>query len=95
MAKIIWSELALNDIRSIHDYIARDSVDRATLFIERLIAATDRLERFPASGRVMDEIGNEACREIIYGSYRIMFEIEEEIVRISAVVHSARDWTPE
>jgi plasmid stabilization system protein ParE len=37
MAKVIWSELALNDIKGIHDYIAKDSIDRAALFIERLI----------------------------------------------------------
>jgi len=95
MAKIVWSELALNDIKSIHDYIAKDSVDRADLFIERLIEAVDRLEPFPASGRLIDEIGKETCREIIYGSYRIMYEIKGEVVRTASVIHSARDWRPE
>ena len=33
MAKIVWSELALNDIKSIHDYIAKDSVDRTDLIM--------------------------------------------------------------
>lgn len=40
MAKLIWSELAINDIKSIYDYIEKDSTDRAELFIERLIDAT-------------------------------------------------------
>jgi len=43
----------------------------------------------------MEEIGKEECREIIYGSYRIMYEIKGKVVRISGVVHSARDWKPE
>lgn len=81
MAKIVWSELALNDIKQIHDYISRDSVDRAALFIERLIEAVDRLEHFPLSGRPIEEIGREECREIIYGAYRIMYEVKGEIVR--------------
>lgn len=37
----------------------------------------------------------EECREIIYGFYRIMYEIKGDDVRISGVVHSARDWEPE
>ena len=95
MTKLIWSELAINDIKSIHDYIAKDSADRAALFIERLIEAADRLEDLPYSGRIIAEIGKEECREIIYGSDRIMYEIEGKVVRISGVVHSARDWKPE
>ena len=66
MTKLIWSELAMNDIKSIHDYIAKDSADRAALFIERLIEAADRLEDLPYSGRIIAEIGKEECREIIY-----------------------------
>ncbi len=95
MTKVIWSELALNDIKSIYDYIAKDSADRAAVFVERLIEATDRLESYFNSGRIIEEIGKKDCREIIYGSYRIMYEIKEDIVRISAIVHSARDWNPE
>ena len=95
MAKVIWSELALNDIKGIHDYIAKDSIDRAALFIERLIQSVDRLADYPNSGRIIEEIGKPTCREIIYGSYRIMYEIKDEIIRISSVVHSARDWKPE
>ena len=94
MAKVIWSKVALDDIRSIYDFIAKDSADRAALFIERLIEATDRLEDFPYSGRIIEEIGRDDCREIVYGSYRIMYEIREDTVLISAIVHSARDWSP-
>ena len=47
MTKLIWSFLSINDIRIIHDYIAKDSADRAALFIERLIEAADRFEDLP------------------------------------------------
>ena len=95
MGKVIWSEDALKDIKSIFDYISKDSMDRAALFIERLIEATDRLEEFPYSGRIIKEIGNKECREVIYGAYRIMYEIKGEVVRIASIVHAARDWTPD
>lgn len=53
------------------------------------------MEDFPYTGHIIAEIENEECREIIYGSYRIMYEIKLDVVRISSVVHSARDWKPE
>ena len=95
MGKVIWSPDSLEDIKQIYDFIAKDSFDRAALFIERIIESTNRLEEFPYTGRVIREIGKEHCREIIYGAYRIMYEIKDDDVRISAIVHSARDWKSE
>lgn len=95
MAKVIWSPSALVDIELIMEYISRDSVSRASLFMERLIAATDRLKTYPFSGRVIPEIGQPTCREILYGAFRIMYRIDNDEVWITGVVHSARDWKPE
>ena len=95
MAKIIWSPAALDDIKNIFEYIAKDSTDRANIFIDRLIEATDRLLDFPYSGRIISEINKEESREIIYGSYRIMYEVKDELVRIASIVHSARNRKPE
>jgi toxin ParE1/3/4 len=77
MAKVIWSPSSLDDIDSIAEYISKDSVYHASLFIDRLFEATDRLKQEPLSGRIIHEIGNSSCREIIYGSYRIMYRIEK------------------
>ncbi len=95
MAQITWSPSALEDVDAIAAFISRDSVDNAALFIDRLISITDRLLDFPESGRVIPEIGNEMCREIIFGAYRIMYRIEDDEVWITAVVHGARDWQPD
>lgn len=64
MAKVVLSPEALDDIKSIHDYIAKDSVDRAAIFIERLIETMDTLGEFPNRGRIIPEIEREYCREI-------------------------------
>jgi len=95
MGKIIWAPSALQDVDSIAEYIARDSIDRAALFVVRLIEITDRLQNFPFSGRVIPEIGDESCREIIYGAYRIMYRIDKSDVWITGVVHGARNWAPD
>ena len=94
MAKIIWAPSALNDIEKISEYIERDSVDQAALFVTRIIEMTDRLEKFPQSGRIILEIDNEDCREIIYGSYRIMYRMTREEIWITGVIHGARNWHP-
>ena len=95
MGKVIWSPSALADIDSIAEFIARDSADQASLFVVRLLEATDRLQTLPLSGRIIPEIENPSCREIIYASYRIMYRIEDTDVWITGVVHGARDWPPE
>ena len=92
MAKIIWASSALKDIESIAEFIERDSVDQAALFVERIIEMVDRLEQFPQSGRVIPELKNKNCREIIYGAYRIMYRITEREIWITGVVHGARNW---
>ena len=95
MAKVIWAPSALDDIDSIAEYIAKDSRYRASLFIERLIESTDRLQEHPLSGRIIPEINNPSCREIIYGAYRIMYRIENDEVWVTGVVHGAQNWMPE
>jgi plasmid stabilization system protein ParE len=71
MAEVIWSPSALDDIDAIAEFIARDSIYHASLFIDRLLEASDHLKLHPQAGRVIPEIGNQFCREVIYGSYRI------------------------
>ena len=95
MAQLIWAPSALDDIDAIAEFIARDSVDRAALFVTRIIEIADRLQEFPLSGRVIPEIGDQSCREIIYGSYHIMYRIEGNDIWITGIVHGARDWRPD
>ena len=94
MGKIIWSPSALKDIESIAEYISRDSSDQASLFVLRLIEMVDHLEDFPFSGRIIPEIENKSCREVIYGSYRLMYKIVKKDIWITGIVHAARNWKP-
>jgi len=95
MAKVTWAPSALDDIDSIARYIAEDSAEMASLFVRRLMEATDRLQEFPLSGRMIPEIDDRNSREVIYGAYRVMYRVEEDDVWIAGVVHGARDWRHE
>ena len=95
MGKIIWAPSALKDIDAVAEYIGRDSSDQAALFVSRIIEMTDQLEYFPESGRIIPEINNKNCRELIYGAYRIMYRIVKKEIWITGVTHVARNWHPE
>jgi toxin ParE1/3/4 len=95
MAEVIWSPNALDDLDAIGEYISRDSVNAACVFVSRLIDAVEYLQQFPRSGRVIPEIGDENCREVVYGAYRLMYRLEGDDVWITGVVHAARNWKPD
>ena len=91
MVEIIWTPFALEDLQSIHDYIAKDSPTYAIRFTDKLVDRVDILIDHPEAGKIVPEFENESIRELIEGSYRIIYIIrsitEITIVRIH---HSAR-----
>lgn len=89
MVKIVWTELALEDLKIIHDFIAQDSTSYASRFIEKLLARVKQLETFPRSGKIVPEFGIESIREFIEGNYRIVYQVNTEVVYIARVQHSA------
>lgn len=90
MVKVIWTEFAVEDLKSIHSYISKDSKVYADRFIEKIITRVEQLETYPQSGRVVPEFNNELLRELIEGSYRIIYIINKEFIGIVRVHHSAR-----
>ena len=90
MARVRWSNQALADLEAIGDFIARDAPSIAQVLVERVFAAVKRLEAFPRSGRMVPEIGQEDIREMIFGSYRIVYVVSEEEVNMLTVFHATR-----
>ena len=90
MTTIRWTEQAVADLEAIRDYVARDSVKYATLLVERLIASLDRVSHFPESGRVVPEYQRQEIREIILGSYRVVYRLRTGTAEVLTVFHGAR-----
>jgi toxin ParE1/3/4 len=92
--RIDWSEPARDDLRDIQNYIAKDSPVYARQFVEKMVAAIDRLFEFPESGRHVPEASVGNVRELIFRDYRIIYRSEiPDRVLILAVVHGHRDLT--
>jgi plasmid stabilization system protein ParE len=76
--KVILSPRAIEDLEGIVRYIAQDSPDRACTFGEALVARTKLLADFPESGRIVPEYRDPAAREIMHGSYRIIYRLSPD-----------------
>ena len=87
--KIIWSPTAHKDLRQIASLIARDKPVVAMGWARKVKQKTSRLRRFPYSGRIVPELRRPEIREVIFGSYRIVYRISSEI-SILTVFHGAK-----
>jgi toxin ParE1/3/4 len=93
MARVLWKETALEDMRAILDFVARTSPDYADRLSQRFFASADRLESNPKLGRVVPEWNQEHIREMHVSPYRLIYVYREaqDIVYIAALVHTSRD----
>lgn len=60
------------------------------LLVERLIASLDRVSHFPEIGRVVAEYQRPDIREIILGSYRVVYRLHGGAAVVLTVFHGAR-----
>lgn len=90
MVEIIWTEHAIEDLKSIHEYIFKDSKVYADRQVDKIIKRVDQLTNFPNSGRVVPEFNSEDLRELIEGNYRIIYKIASDKIAIVRVHHAAR-----
>ena len=91
MAKVIWTEPALEDLSSVVHHIARDSPTYAARLGTSIVQAPRRLEDFPLSGRIVPEFSDENIRELIVGSYRLVYTVRPEACYVVAIIHGSRD----
>jgi addiction module RelE/StbE family toxin len=85
-----WTEQAVADLRSIREFIERDSPRYGRLVAERLYDATSQLELFPRSGRVVPELSRDDVRELIVGDYRIVYRLDNDVAVLLTVFRGSR-----
>ena len=89
--KVHWTLTAQGHLDAIHDYIARDSPIYAKRVVDRLTQRSKQIATFPLSGRSVPEYDVAQIREIVAGSYRIIYRIKPDQIDILAVIHGARN----
>jgi len=75
MVEIRWAKRSITDIELIAEYISKDSVKYAELQVKLFFAVEQKLIQFPNLGRIVPELNRKNTREIIIGSYRLIYKI--------------------
>ena len=91
MARVSWTDQALDDIENIAQFIEKDSLKYAKIQVQRFFDKADILTTHPLAGRVVPEINQDFIRELIQGNYRIIYRIvTDNQIDIITVHHSRR-----
>ena len=91
MVRVEWTDIAIEDMNSIGEYIGKDSLKYAKIVVKNLFASTNILKQHPRIGRIVPEFNTPIIRELIRGNYRIIYRIvDEKHIDILTVRHSAR-----
>ncbi|MBI5746957.1 MAG: type II toxin-antitoxin system RelE/ParE family toxin [Nitrospirae bacterium] len=90
---VAWSDPAKQDLKLIHEYIAKDSKFYAKKVSLEIVDKSEKLDIFSEIGRIVPEIGNPKIRELLIYSYRLIYEIFPDKIAILALIHSKRDFS--
>lgn len=88
--KVKFSPAVEDDLKTVADYIARDSPRRAFTFAIEIYDEIKAIGRHPLHYRLRPELGPDA-RLATVGRYVILFRILQDCVRIERVVYGGRD----
>ena len=90
--KVILTPQSMADLEAIVSFIAHDKPDRARTFGYELIDKALSIASLPERGRIVPEIDCPTVREIVHGSYRIIYEIfqHDESIYVLRFWHAAR-----
>lgn len=92
--RIFWTDAALGQLEAIREYLARTSPEYAQRTAERLVKRSEQIAAFPNSGRMVPEYEIGDVRQVVEGSYRLIYLIKEEQIEILAIIHTARKGLP-
>jgi toxin ParE1/3/4 len=89
--KVHWTDTAEGHLDAIYAYIAQDSHEYARRMVDRLTRRSQQIGKFPFSGRRVPEYDADEIREVIEGSFRVIYRIKSDQIDLLAVIHGAMD----
>jgi len=92
VTEVIWSPRSVSDLEEIRAYIEIDSPAWADLTVRRIVVAVERLQQFPDAGRIVPERQWSDLREVVSGTFRIVYRRHPARVEIATVFRGSRDF---
>ncbi len=90
MVRVEFSKQSLSDLKSIFDFISKDSIKYAKYQIDLLIQQTELISEFPMIGHKNPEKNDDTIREIVKGNYRIIYKILTSKISILTFHHTKK-----
>ncbi len=91
--KVYWTQTAIDNLSAIYTYVAQTSPQYASRLVDRITKRSEQIISFPLSGRTVPEFETEQIREVIEGSYRIIYYIKSEQIEVLAVIQGSQQIT--
>lgn len=88
--KVVWSALAEQRALEAVEYIAQDRPLTAAVWLDKLLELVGNLSQFEQQGRVVQEIGLPAYREVLHSPYRVIYRVDAAVVRTSILHRTSR-----
>ena len=82
MARIVWTDPAIQELDAIADFIALDKPEAARQVVKQVVAAIGRLRRFPLLGSPAPELRGLPYRQLVVPPCRIFYRLEKASVYI-------------
>jgi toxin ParE1/3/4 len=92
--KVHWTDTALEHLRAIHAYVARNSPPYALRVVDRLTRRSQQIADFPLSGREVPEFAVPQIRQVLEGPFRIIYYLKPDQIDVLAVIHGAQQIPP-
>ncbi|HUU00422.1 MAG TPA: type II toxin-antitoxin system RelE/ParE family toxin [Myxococcota bacterium] len=92
--KVLWGDVAENDLIGIIEYIADESPANAEKILIKIKHKVSKLFHMPQKGRVVPELleqGIATYRELIVAPWRIIYKIENKKVLVFSVLDARRN----
>lgn len=92
--KVIWANVAENDLQNIIAYIAEDSPQNALHILNKIRQKASNLYALPERGRIVPELQDQRIvqyREFIISPWRLIYRIFERKVSVLSVIDSRQN----
>ena len=92
--KVIWANVAENDVKNIIAYIAEDSPQNALNILNKIQQKTFHLYALPERGRTVPDLKDQGIvqyRELIIPPWRLIYRLFERKVYVLSVIDSCQN----
>ncbi len=92
--KIIWTDVAENDLKEIIEYISVDSPYNALKILKKIKQKASNLYTLPEKGRIVPELQDQGIlqyRELIISPWRLIYRIAERKIYVLSVIDSRQN----